>query len=117
VELPLGRPLLTRCGLFYVSRINRQNRHGPRRSKKLITQELNAFATRRYDELVALIGHDDVKILKGWSGITYQIETSVFWESQPDGSLRIVASIDDGGWQAFVPLTYSAIMKPDGKLL
>ena len=86
-------------------------------AKKLLTQELNSFAVRRYDELVALIKHDDVKILKGPSGITYQIETSVFWDSEPNGNLRIVASIDDGGWRALVPLTESLIMRPDGTLL
>ena len=86
-------------------------------AKKLLTQELNAFAARRYDELVALINHDDVKTLKGPSGITYQIETSVFWDAKPSGNLRIVASIDDGGWRAFLPLTDSLIMKPNGTLL
>jgi len=40
----------------------------------------------------------------------------VFWDSLPDGNLRIMASIDDGGWRAFVLLTDSLIMKPDGKL-
>ena len=83
-------------------------------AKNLLTQELNSFAARRYDELVALINHDDVKTLKCPSGITYQIQTSVFWDSEPNGNLRIAASIDDGGWRAFVPLTESLIMKPDG---
>ena len=83
-------------------------------AKRLLTQELNALAARRYDELVALINHDDVNTLKGPSGITYQIETSVFWDSEQNRNLHIVASIDDGGWRAFVPLTDSLIMKPDG---
>jgi hypothetical protein len=86
-------------------------------AKKLLTQELNALAARRYDELVVLINQDDVKTLKGPSGITYQIETSVLWDAKPNGNLRIVASIDDGGWRALVPLTDSLIMKPDGTLL
>jgi len=85
-------------------------------AKNLLTQELNALAARRYDELVALIKHDDVKLLKGPSGITYQIETSVFWDANPNGNLRIVALIDDGGWRAFIPLTDSLIIKPDGTL-
>ncbi len=42
-------------------------------AKKLLTQGLNSFAARHYDELVALINHDDVKTLKCPSGITYQI--------------------------------------------
>ena len=53
----------------------------------------------------------------GESGANYQIEFNVFCESKPDGNLRIMASIDDGGWSAFLPLTDSLIMKPDGALL
>jgi hypothetical protein len=86
-------------------------------AKKLLTEELNFLAARRYDELVALIKHDDVKTLKGPSGTTYQIEISVFWDAEPNGNLRIAVSIDDGGWRAFVPLTDSLIIKPDGILL
>jgi len=40
----------------------------------------------------------------------------MFWDSLPDGNLRIMASIDDGGWRALLPLTESLIMKPDGTL-
>ena len=85
-------------------------------AKKLLTEELKLLAARRYDELAALIKHDDVKTLKGPSGTTYQVESSIFWDAKPNGNLRIVASIDDGGWRAFVPLTNSLIMKPDGTL-
>jgi hypothetical protein len=58
-----------------------------------------------------------VKNVVGESGANYQIEFDVFWDSKPDGNLRIMASVDDGGWQAFLPLTDSFIMKQDGTLL
>ena len=86
-------------------------------AKLLVSRELNAFAARSYGELAARIGHPEVKSLVGQSGVVYQIELDVFWDSKPAETLRIVGSIDDSGWRAFLPLTESLIMKPDGKLV
>jgi hypothetical protein len=83
-------------------------------AKLLVSKELDAFAARPYGELVAKIGHTEVKSVVGESGAVYQIELDVFWDSKPNENLRIVGSIDDGGWRAFVPLTESRIMKADG---
>jgi hypothetical protein len=86
-------------------------------AKSILAKELTEFAARTYNELVKLIKHADVKNVGGDLGANYQIEINVFWDSKPNGNLRIMASIDDGGWRAFVPLTDSLIMKPDGTLL
>ncbi|HEY7220129.1 MAG TPA: hypothetical protein VH985_17215 [Candidatus Binatia bacterium] len=65
-----------------------------------------------------MIGHDEVKTVIGKSGANYQIELAdVFWDSRPGKNLRIMGSIDDRGWRAFLPLTESLIMKPDGALI
>jgi hypothetical protein len=76
-----------------------------------------AFAARPYIKLVELISRPEVKSISTESGVNYQIELNVFWDSQPEKDLRIMGSIDDGGWQAFLPLTESLIMKPDGTLI
>jgi hypothetical protein len=86
-------------------------------AKSILAKELTEFAARPFDKLVASIKHADVKNIVGESGTNYQIEFDVFWDSKPDGNLRIMASIDDGGWRAFFPLTDSLIMKPDETLL
>jgi len=86
-------------------------------AKTILANELNEFAARPYDQLVASIKDPEVKNVLGKSGTNYQIEINVFWDTKPNGNLRIMASIDDGGWRAFVPLTDSLIMKPDGTLL
>jgi hypothetical protein len=41
----------------------------------------------------------------------------VFWDAKPGENLHLIGSIDDGGWRAFLPLTESLIMKPDGTLI
>jgi hypothetical protein len=86
-------------------------------ARLILSRELKAFASRSYAQLVALIGHSDVKNLLGESGVNYQIEFSVFWDSKPGEDLLIMGSIDDGGWRAFLPLTESLIMRPDGKFV
>jgi len=86
-------------------------------AKSLLANELHALAGRSFSELVALIGHDEVKVVIGGSRVKYQIEFNVVWDSKPRKNLRIIGSIDDGGWRAFLPLTDSLIMKPDGKLV
>ena len=48
------------------------------------------------------------------SGTWYQGGIQVFWDDKPDGAIRVMASIDDGGWRAFVPLTDDFILAPDG---
>jgi hypothetical protein len=86
-------------------------------ARSILSRELKAFASRSYDQLAALIGHPDVKNVVSESGVNYQIEFSVFSDSKPEEDLRIMGSIDDGGWRSFLPLTESLIMKPDGTLL
>jgi len=86
-------------------------------AKAILANELSDFTARSYNKLVASIAHTEVKNLVGQSGANYQVEFDVFWDSKPDGNLRIMASIDDGGWRAFKPLSDSRIMRPDGTLL
>ncbi|HEY3167792.1 MAG TPA: hypothetical protein VGK57_11220 [Candidatus Binatia bacterium] len=86
-------------------------------AKSILSRELRAFVFRPYNELAGSISHPDVKNIVSESGVSYQIEINVFWDSKPEEDLRIIGSIDDGGWRAFLPLTESLIMKRDGKLV
>ena len=45
-------------------------------------------------------------------GTTYNLECQIFWDSQPNGAIRVVTSIDDGGWRSFFPLSVSTIVEP-----
>ena len=52
--------------------------------------------------------------ITGGSGIAYQRETEAYWDGPKGGHLRVVVSVDDGGWSSFCPLTESFIVAPDG---
>lgn len=45
------------------------------------------------------------------------VEINAFWDDKPEGDIRVIASIDDGGWRAFVPVADSFIIAPDGSFV
>lgn len=64
--------------------------------------------------------HIEVLEVKSATGADYQIEIEAHWDSpkQPEGSIRVFASIDDGRWpSAFFPMCKDFIITPDGFLI
>ena len=60
----------------------------------------------------------DCEQVQGPNGVEYQVEIEALWDDRRAQTLRIVVSVDDGsGWRAFVPLTDSFIVAPDGSFV
>jgi len=83
----------------------------------LLKDHLEAFRLRPYGDLVTLLGKPQVAELRGASGVTYQVEVEVHWDGRPGGALRVLGSIDDGGWRAFSSLCDDFILAPDGRFV
>ncbi len=83
-------------------------------ARALLQSHLQAYRQRAYGELVALLGRTQVTELQGSSGVTYQIEVGVHWDDRPGGAVRVLGSIDDGGWRACKPLCEDFILAADG---
>ena len=83
----------------------------------LLKDHLAAYRLRPYSELLKLLGKPQVAELRSASGSTYQVEVEVFWDGRPGGALRILGSIDDGGWRALRPLCDDFILAPDGRFV
>ena len=81
-------------------------------ARHLLAEELAAYEEKNYAELVSLIDEEFHFARQGPSGAQYQIEILIMWDSTPNGAIRILGSIDDGGWRAFVPLTDSILKYP-----
>ncbi len=88
-----------------------------REAAALLKDHLAAYRLRAYSELVTLLGKPQVAELRSASGITYQVEVEVHWDDRPSGALRVLGSIDDGGWRAFSPLSDDFILAPDGRFV
>ncbi len=83
----------------------------------VLAEQLERYRTKSYTELKDLLGQVDAYEVATADGFAYQIEIQVFWDSKPDGDIRVIGAIDDGGWRAFSPLSDDFIITPDGAFL
>ncbi len=83
-------------------------------ARTLLGKQMTMWRGRSYAELRELVGSDQRFDVVGCSGTRYQGDVQVVWDAAPDGAIRVMASIDDGGWRAFVPIVDDFIRAPDG---
>jgi len=88
-------------------------------AKAILLEQLGNFRRFPYANLQELVRSKKIKVLEvsGKSGTRYQLEFQAFWDSQPNANIRMLGSIDDGGWRAFFPLTESFIISPNGSFI
>ena len=76
------------------------------------------YRTRAYAFwLPHLSGEPIVSKIVAPDGTECCVEINAFWDGKPDGDIRVIFSIDDGGWRAFVPVTDSFVIAPDETFL
>jgi hypothetical protein len=80
---------------------------------KLLEAQLDGYRSLSYGEAAAKIGSEEVVEVIGPSGATYQIEVQLVWDGKPDGDVRVLGAVDDGGWRAFAPLTADVLIRRD----
>lgn len=83
----------------------------------LLSQELSRYRELPYAELFWLIDHSETFERTAPSGVIYQIEMQVFIDDVSRQTLRVLGSIDDGGWRALSPLCDDFILAPDGSFV
>ena len=83
----------------------------------LLQETLASYRALGYEALVRLVDEQDTGELTGSSGARYQFEVSAVHDDSSSGNLRVLASIDDGGLRAVVPLSADFIMAPDGSFV
>ena len=72
-----------------------------------LTKEASRFIGRSYAELAQMIG----KPATAEHG-KYQVEVTAHWDDKPNGTLRLIFAVDDGGLRAFMPLTRGTLIEP-----
>jgi hypothetical protein len=84
-------------------------------ARKVLGTQLSSLRELSYQELVArLLDREETLEVAGPSGTLYQLELQGLWDTRQKDVLRVVGSVDDGGWSAFDPLTDSFLVAPDG---
>lgn len=86
-------------------------------AEHVIAERLDRWKGAPYTQLVALISHPEVDEAVGPSGIVYQVDVQAVWDDRSEGNVRVICSVDDGGWRAFAPLSDGFVISPKGKLI
>jgi len=86
-------------------------------AQQILRDHLKQYRTRARAELLPLLRSPDVVETVGVSGVRYQLEVQAVWDNAPNGNLRIIGAVDDGGLRAIVPLTDAFIVDPSGSLV
>jgi hypothetical protein len=77
-------------------------------------QYLDDLEAIGYSALTRRAGEDQAFEMRSETGTVYQLEVSILWDGKSGGAIRIIGSIDDGGLRAFLPLTDSRLVEPEG---
>jgi|SRR5579859_7632776 hypothetical protein len=80
-------------------------------------EELTRLRTSSYADLLNCIDKTSCKLLDGPDEKKYHVQTQVFWDGKKGGNIRVMVSVDDGGWTSIKPLTGDFIISPDGTFL
>ena len=104
---------------------NHQNDQDPEKSndmnkkeaQSLLSKILTGYRKYSFAELQSRLGKIDARQVNAESGAQYQVEVQLMWDDDRQQNIRVMGAIDDGGWRAFLPLTDSFIMAPDGSFV
>ena len=83
----------------------------------LLNTKLDEYRKLGYDGLAARVGEEEFPEVVAPSGVRYQMEIQIVWDDKSAGDVRVLGSIDDGGWRAFLPLCDSLLVTPEGGCL
>jgi hypothetical protein len=85
---------------------------------QILEEVLAEFRQESYEQLTSRIGPSSPIVLeRNGAGGPYQLEILFMWDGPAGGDVRVIGSIDDGGWRAFVPLTRSFSKTADGSVV
>ena len=86
-------------------------------AQSLLSKILAGYRKYSFAELQSRLGKIDARQVNAESGAQYQVEVQLMWDDDRQQNIRVMGAIDDGGWRAFLPLTDSFIMAPDGSFV
>lgn len=86
-------------------------------ARTLLRRHLEDWRRRSCSELTRIVGRAESCTCSGASGTVYQLAVEAFWDDVPGGNVRILGSIDDGGWRAIRPLCDGFIVAPGGEFV
>jgi hypothetical protein len=83
-------------------------------ARRVLNDRLAKLRALSYRDLAAKVDSVFTEEIVRDSERSWQLEIQVIWDDEPSGNIRLIASIDDGGLRAFVPLTDGFVKDPSG---
>ena len=86
-------------------------------AKEVLAGQLRELQKLPYAEFRSWVVEKKIEtpLVKGASGAEYQVEVEALWDGKPGGDIRVLVSVDDGGFlSSFLPLCGSFIVAPGG---
>ncbi len=78
----------------------------------ILADRMAHYRSLSHDSLTQLLLAPVADEVTGASGKRYQVIVQASWTGSPGGDLRVVAGVDDRGWQLFNPVTDSFVARP-----
>ena len=88
-------------------------------ARRVLDEQLAAYRSQGYEDLAKKVGSTIAFQTLSASGVEYNVEVMFLWDS-PGKKVngRVIAAVDDGQLpRAFVPMSGSFIVAPDGSIL
>ena len=86
-------------------------------AQKVLDKWVAKLRTEPYRELASRVGSVTTDEVARDAERSWQLEVQVSWDDEPNGNVRVMVSIDDGGLRAFVPMTYDFVKSPSGEFV
>ena len=86
-------------------------------AQRVLAEWLTKLRAVPYRELAARVNAVTTDEVPRDSERSWQLEIQVLWDDEPNGNVRVIVSIDDGGLRAFVPMTKGFIKSPSGEFI
>ena len=82
-------------------------------AQKVLHEWVTKLRSVAYRELASRVDSVAETVIRSRHKLHYG-EVQVLWDDEPEGNIRVVVSVDDGGLRAFVPITESFVKSPTG---
>jgi hypothetical protein len=86
-------------------------------ARDLLEAQIEEWRLRPYADLSREVGRWRRFETTGPSGEHNEGHIQVFWQGLAHGPVKVIGSIDDGGWRTFVPVIMDFTVTPDGNVL
>ena len=74
-------------------------------AKQVLADKLSEYRKLTYEQLVSKVDQRSDRFeLTGSSGVTYELVIRMVWDDKEGEDVRVLGSIDDGGWRSYFPL-------------